>query len=287
MVLRWMILASLLTVCSVAIGQSQAGLTANEVLRRAEQTTHDGFEHAAEFDYCMTENQGDKIKTYAVFMMYGSTYAQLVAVNGVGLPAEDLKKLASAREAEAERRSRETPEQHASRVAQYNAEQHRNRTLLREMITAFDFTLRGTAQKDGWETYVLDVKPRPGYQPKDRLSRVLTGMQGTIWIDEQNYGWVRAEAEVVRPVMIEGFLARVERGTRFAMEQRPFGRGFWLPTWFSIYTKARILFLFPTSSKKEYTFFDYVPVGTLKPEMCLPKVGPPVPATRPEQRPEH
>jgi hypothetical protein len=275
MVLRWMTFAGLITLCSVAAaGQTQAAPTPAEILHRLEQTTHEGFERAPGFDYCMTEDHGDKTKTYAVFMMEGSTYHQLVAVDGVALPAEDLAKLAPARKAEAERRSHETPEEREKRVAQYEQEQHRNRALLREMTKAFDFTLRGKTQKDGLETYVFDVTPRSGYQPKDRLTKVLTGMEGKLWVGEQTFGWVRAEATVVRPVSIQGFLARVEKGTRFTMEERPFGDGIWLPTLFSYQTRAHILFIFPHNSTTEYTFFHYVPRGTLQPEMCLSQTKP-------------
>lgn len=280
-------LVILLTLPGVATAQVQAGLSTNQILSRTEQTTHDGFEHAADFDYCATEHEGHTLKTYAVYMLDGSTYEQLVAVNGVAIPAQDLRNLAAAREAETERRNHETPAQHRSRVAQFEAEQHRNRALLKEMPEAFDFELRGKAPKDGWETFVLDVSPRAGYQPKDRMTRVLTGMRGTLWIDRKSFGWVRAEAMVVHPVMIEGFLARVERGTRFAMEERPFGEGYWLPTLFTIHTKARILFLFPTRSKQEYTFFHYVPRGSLLPESCLAAPTPPASTSAQTEPQEH
>jgi hypothetical protein len=263
-------------ISSTAIAQTQAELTTQEILRRTEQTTHNGFEHAPEFDYCVTSTNNDQTKTFAAYMLYGSPFEQLVAVNGIPLPKDQLDKIASARDAEEIRRSKETTELREKRTARYLSEQRRNRTLLNEMTRAFDFSLRGKALKDGWETYVLDVSPRAGYEPNDRLTRVLTGMRGSIWIDEKSFGWVRAEATLVHPVMIEGFLARVERGTRFAMEERPFGNGYWLPTFFSINTRARILFIFPSNSTQSYIFFHYVPAGTLLPEMCLSKAASPV-----------
>lgn len=287
MVLRWVSLAILLATCNIASGQSRSDLTANEIIRQTEQTTHDGFEHAAEFDYCLTEHRSDESKTYAAFTLHGSTYLQLVAANGIAISAEDWTKLKPAREVETERRSQETPAQRERRVAQYESEQRRNRTLLHEMTKAFKFTYRGKTEKDGWKTYRLDVAPRNAYRPKDRMTRVLTGMRGSLWIDEQTYGWVRAEATVVQPIMIEGFLARVEKGTRFVMEERPFGKNIWLPTLFSIHTKARILFIFPTSSTQEYIFFNYVPQGTLMPEMCLIEKEPPAPNGIATRRPEH
>lgn len=286
MVLRYMAVATLLALCTAANAQTAPGMTASEIIRISEHTTDTGFERTPDFDYCTTENHGDKTKTYAVFMMRGSTYDQLVAVDGVPLSPEEQKKQTAARKAEAERRSTETPEQHSNRVAKYEKEQRRNRALLEEMPKAFDFMLMGTSLKDDRETYVLNATPRRGYEPIDRQTRILTGMRGTLWIDRSAYGWVRAEAVVVHPVMIEGFLARVEKGTRFTLEERPFGNGVWLPTLFRVYAKARILFIFPKTSREEYTFFHYVPTGTLTPGACLPQPKPPAPLTGQIQRPD-
>lgn len=286
MAIRSLVLVSLFTLCSVAAGQMAPGVKAGEIIRLSEHTTHLGFERTPDFDYCMTENHGDKTKTYAVFMISGSTYDQLVALDGVTLSAEEQEKQAAARKDEAERRGIETPGQRSQRVEKYEKEQRRNQALLEQMPKAFDFMLMGNVLKDGREAFVLNATPRRGYEPIDRQTRILTGMRGTLWIDRSAYGWVRAEAVVVHPVMIEGFLARVEKGTRFTLEERPFGDGIWLPTLFSVYAKARILFLFPKTSREEYTFYHYVPKGTLKPEDCLHKATPSSANADQNQRPK-
>lgn len=46
-------------------------------------------------------------------------------------------------------------------------------------------------------------------------------MRGTLWIEKSTFQWVRVEAEVFRPVSIEGFLAQVQPGTRFLLDQAP------------------------------------------------------------------
>src|SRR5215471_15537328 len=79
-----------------------------------------------------------------------------------------------------------------------------------KMKNAFDFKLLGQQKKGSRDTYVLEAMPRPGYQPVNTETEVLTGMQGKLWIDKKSFEWVRVEAQVVRPVTIEGFLARVE-----------------------------------------------------------------------------
>ena len=71
------------------------------------------------------------------------------------------------------------------------------------MTTAFDFGLVGKRVLNGHKVYVLKATPRKGYNPPDRDSEVLTGMQGTLWIDQQTFQWVKVEAHVIHPVRIE------------------------------------------------------------------------------------
>lgn len=296
MLLRWIIAPGLLALCCTVSGQTlpepasphteDLSPSVHEILQRSRTTTRIGFDRTPDFDYCMTDKNGDQSHTYAVFMIDGSTYDQLVSVDGVPLSVVQQVRQTADRLAEAVRRRHETPEEHERRVAKYKKEQDRNYSLLTEMAQAFHFTLAGTARRNGWKTYVLHATPRPGYQPKNTQTRVLTGMQGTLWIDQHSYGWVHAEAEVVHPVMIEGFLARVERGTRFMLEERPFDNGVWLISRFSIHAKARILFIFPRTTTEDYTFFHYVPRGTLTPEMCLPAAEPAADRTDHPKRPE-
>jgi hypothetical protein len=46
-------------------------------------------------------------------------------------------------------------------------------------------------------------------------------MQGKLWIDKDSFQWVKVEAQVMHPVSIEGFLAKVEPGTHFELEKEP------------------------------------------------------------------
>ena len=131
------------------------------------------------------------------------------------------------------------------------------------------FTLHGTETVDGHETYVLDALPKAGFSPKTREAAVLMGMRGRLWIDQQSFRWVKVEAEVIHPVMIGGFAARVERGTRFEMEEMPVGAtGTWLPSHYAMQAHARILLLFPKSEQHDETYFHYKPAGLLSPESC-------------------
>jgi hypothetical protein len=67
-------------------------------------------------------------------------------------------------------------------------------------------------------------------------------MPGKMWVDEQQYQWVRVQAEVFRPVVFGLFIAHVEPGTRFLLEQEPVEGRIWLRSHFTTPVKARILF---------------------------------------------
>jgi hypothetical protein len=92
-------------------------------------------------------------------------------------------------------------------------------------------------------------------------AQVLTGMQGQLWIDQKTYQWVRVTAQVIHPVSIAGFLARVEPGTRFELEMSPVEGDIWQATHFSMRSQAKVLFVFNRSSQEDSTYFDYQSVG--------------------------
>jgi hypothetical protein len=93
--------------------------------------------------------------------------------------------------------------------------------------------------------------------PPNIEARVLTGMQGEFWIDTKTYQLFRGWARVLRPVSIEGFLATVQPGTEFEIEQRPVGDGIWLPTRFFIHSRSDIAFVFHHHTSEDRTYFNY------------------------------
>jgi hypothetical protein len=118
---------------------------------------------------------------------------------------------------------------------------------------------------------VFEATPRPGYVPKSMQMQVLPGMKGKLWVDQTSFRWVKVQAEVVKPVSIAGFLARVEPGTRFELQERPINPGIWLAHLFTMHSGAKILFLISKSSEANETHFKYKPNGTLSIDTCKSK----------------
>ena len=102
-------------------------------------------------------------------------------------------------------------------------------------------------------------------------TKVLTGLKGKLWIDESSFRWVKVQAEAVKPVSIVGFLARVEPGTQFELQERPINAEIWLPCLFRKQARAKILFLVNKSSETNESYFNYEPNGKLSIDSCKKK----------------
>src|SRR5258706_5876241 len=133
----------------------------------------------ADYDYSETDLQPDGSKrTFAVHMLFGSPYRELITVNGQPLPADKRNQEKSKLEKEIERRKRESPADRAKRVAQFQKEQNRDLRFLEEFLHAFNFKLLGDEQLGQHRVYVIEATPRPGYKPRDKETAALTGMRG-------------------------------------------------------------------------------------------------------------
>jgi hypothetical protein len=131
------------------------------------------------------------------------------------------------------------------------------------MMKAFDFKLMGEETVNGRRCFVLAATPRASYQPKNRDTKVLKGMRGEMWVDAEQYQWVRVHAEVFRSVAFGLFMAHVQPGTEFTLEQTPIQNNIWLPSHFSTRVKATVL-LFSTGSTDDETYTNYRHTGNQK-----------------------
>ena len=113
---------------------------------------------------------------------------------------------------------------------------------------------------NGHLTCVLDAKPRLDYQPPDREAKILTGMQGRLWIETKGYHWVKAEAEVLKPVSILGIAVRVLPGTCMELVMAPVNLSLWLVSSFSVSVKASIVWM-STERSEVTSWTDYQPAA--------------------------
>jgi hypothetical protein len=157
---------------------------------------------------------------------------------------EDLEKL-----------KHETP---AERTARLLKDQE-NRSFLRDLLEAFDFHLIGEEIVGGRPAYVLQATPHPGYRGHGRYSKVFSKVEGKLWIDQQDFGWIKVDGEVTQSFSMGLFVARVQRGSHIIMEQTCVGNAVWMPKRLEMRASARILFLKSLDIDRIMTYSDYRP----------------------------
>jgi hypothetical protein len=227
------------------------------IIRRSAEVNKRDWAAAPDFNNYERDRNKKGDKTYDVTMLYGSPYSRLIAVNGKPLSPSEQKEEQEKYDKAVKERQDESPSEKSKRIADYEADRKRDNNMMDQLTTAFNFRLVGQHHLYRHEVYVLKATPRPGYKPPNRDCEVLTGMEGTLWIDKKSFQWVKVEAHVIHPVRIEGFLAEVEPGTRFEVEKQPVAGDIWLTSHFSMRANARVLFVFSHTGEEDDSFFNY------------------------------
>jgi hypothetical protein len=203
--------------------------------------------------------KSESVNTWEVSVLEGSEYKKLTRRDGKALSKEEQATEQQKFEAEKIRRKQESSSERAKRVGKYQKERQQDHAMMREMANAFAFKLVGEETIDGHSTYVLDATPKPGYVPHSRETKVLAGMRGRLWVDKEEYQWVKVEAEVMHPVSFYA-VATVGPGTKFFLEQAPVGNGVWLPKHFAVKVNASVFWISRNSSEDD-VYSNYRRVG--------------------------
>jgi hypothetical protein len=241
----------------VVIPAKPTSLKAEEIIRRSVAANERDWSAAPQYSYIENTRDASGSKTSRVTMLFGSPYNRVLSINGRVLsPDEQRREQQKFEKAAAHRRS-ESKAATAARVAGYQKERRQDHLMMEQLTAAFNFTLTGETNLSGHDVYLLRAVPRPGYQPPNMESRVLTGMKGELWIDKATFQWVQVHAEVIAPVTIGGFLATVEPGTYFQLEKMPVEGDIWLPKRFSVESQSKVLMMFHHGTQEEDVYSGY------------------------------
>jgi hypothetical protein len=197
--------------------------------------------------------KSENVDVTRMMLVNGARFEQLMEHNGQ-LPSateqkksdEDLNKL-----------KHETPEEQTARLRK-NQE---NMSFLRDVLEAFDFQLIGEEVVDGRAAYVLQAMPHPGYHPHGKFGKMFSKVEGKLWVDKQDFGWIKVDGEVTQSFSMGLFVARVQRGSHIILEQTCVGDAVWVPRRLEVRASARILFLKSLNMDRILTYSDYRPAG--------------------------
>src|SRR6202022_1898894 len=161
------------------------------------------------------------------------------------------------RDEDLEKLKHETSEELAARLRK----DQENRSFLGEVLQAFDFQLLGEEIADGRPAYVLQATPHPGYHAHGKYGKMFSRVEGKLWVDKQDFGWIKVDGQVTQSFSMGLFVARVDRGSHIIMEQTSVGDGVWVPKSIEIRATARILFLKSLGIDRILTYSDYRPAA--------------------------
>jgi hypothetical protein len=195
--------------------------------------------------------QSQNVDVTKMTLVNGIRFEELMEHNGQLPSADDQKK----RDVEIEKLKHETTAERAERLRK----DQDNRSFLHVLLEAFDFRLVGEEIVDGRPAYVLEATPHPGYHASGKYGKLLARVQGKLWVDKQDFGWVKVDGEVTQSFSMGLFVARVQRGSHILLEQICLGDAVWVPKRLEVRASAKILFLKSLELEKILTYSDYRP----------------------------
>jgi hypothetical protein len=193
------------------------------------------------------------IDVTSMMLVNGARFEQLIEHNGQLPSAAQQRK----RDAALEKLKHETPEEQAARVRR----DQENRSFLRDILEAFDFQLIGEETVDGRPAYVLHATPHAGYRAHGKYGIMFSRVEGKLWVDKQDFGWIKVDGQVTQSFSMGLFVARVQRGSHILLEQTCVGEGVWVPKRLEVRASAKILFLKSLDIDRILTYSDYRPAA--------------------------
>ncbi len=182
-------------------------------------------------------------------LVNGVPFEQLVERNGRPPSADEAGK----QREKLDKLKRETPEQ---RVERFRRQEEENTSLVREVPKAFDFLLLGEEIVNGRPAYVLQATPHPNYRAQGKYGRILSRVEGKLWVDKQDLGWIKADGRVIKPFSMGLFLVRLLCGSHITMEETRVN-GVWMPERVEVRAAAKIFFVKSLVIERVLTYSEY------------------------------
>ena len=232
-----------------------------------DQEAESAYTYAERSREFRTERGQRRVNVERVFEVYpeldgNGIYRRLVATDGKPTPSHELEKRDRKRRQEVERallkRSRESPEQRAQRLAREKKARAEQRAKLDEAFRLLEFRLAERTTLAGHPVLVADFRPRAGAVATSREGKVLQKFRGRAFVSEADAQVVRVELEALDTISFGfGVLARINKGSRAAFERRYVNGEVWLPASFRLRASGRQFLVKGIDVDSEVEWYDY------------------------------
>jgi hypothetical protein len=193
--------------------------------------------------------KSENVDVSRMLVVNGARFEQLMERNGQLPSTREQKKS----DDDLDKLRHETSDEQTARLRK----DQENRAFLGDVVEAFDFRLIDEEVVGGRPAYVLQATPHPGYHAHGKYGKMFSRVEGKLWVDKQDFGWIKVDGEVTQSFTMGLFVARVERGSHIILEQTCVGDAVWVPKRLEIRAMARILFLKNLDIDRILTYSDY------------------------------
>ena len=194
--------------------------------------------------------KSEDVDVSRTILVNGVPFEQLVERNGQPPSVEEERK----EKEKLDKLKRETPEQ---RVERLRKQQEGITSIVREVPKAFDFQFVDEELVNGRPAYVLQATPHPGYQAQGKYGKMFSKVEGKLWVDKHDLGWIKVDGQVIQPFSMGLFLVRLLRGSQIRMEQARVEEGIWMPERVEVRAAAKILLLKNVVIERVLTYSEY------------------------------
>jgi len=197
-------------------------------------------------------------ETHDVIFLHGRPFNRLVEKDGKPLSDKEKAKEEKRFDEEVAKRRKQTEDANSGERRKYLKQREEQRRFAQEIPDAFNWRLVGEETMGGRAMYVIEGEPKPGYKPRDsRAKLLLPKLKGKLWIDKQEYQWVKMEAETIDTISFGMVLARLGTGSIMTFEQARINGALWLPKHAFIKIDARLALLKKIRSDIQVNFSNY------------------------------
>jgi len=269
-------------------------IDAKEIVRRAIEVDHRDYELARSYTCANREvvkhlgKHGEvkstEIKTYDLNFYYGDFYPELVQIDDKPLSDKEKKKEDEKLEKFLAKRRNESPEERQKRLDKEKKEREEGRAFVRDVVNAYDFRIVGEEQVGGTDTWIIEATPRKDFHPTQPHADMLKKIRGRMWIEKNEYNWVKVEAETTDTISFGLFLFRIHAGSRFMLEKTHLNNEVWLLRRLTINGGARLALFKNEAIDQDDEFTNYKKFVTSV--RIIPRTGETQPQEQPKEQPK-